>query len=137
MLTRRGFAGCALCALTGFVATAAEAEAPPAPTGIKRTILRRIEGPTPEYETIIAQAEVDPGFAVPRHFHPGIESAYIAEGSGVFLLDGAEPQMIKAGDAVQVPTRRIHAVKNGDRPMKIVSTYILEKGQPLAIPAPA
>jgi quercetin dioxygenase-like cupin family protein len=133
MFTRRGFASCALCALTGFVATAVEADISP-PGGIRREILKRTEGPTPDYETIIASAEIAPGFSVPRHIHPGIESAYIVEGGGVFLLDGDPPLEIKAGDAVLVPARKPHALKGGDKPTKILSTYILEKGQPLAIP---
>jgi quercetin dioxygenase-like cupin family protein len=136
MLTRRGFAACALCAVAGFKATAAWAEAPVAPTGIKRLVLKRIEGPTPEFETILAMAEIEPGFDVPRHIHPGIESAYIVEGGGVFLMDGEAPREVKAGDGIQVPARRPHSLKGGDKATKIVSTYILEKGQPIAIPAP-
>ena len=41
MLTRRGFAACALCAVTGFVATGAEAQN--AVGGPKRTIITRTE----------------------------------------------------------------------------------------------
>lgn len=131
MLTRRGFASCALCALTGFAATGVEAEAP---SGIKREILERMDGPTEGYETIIASAEVEAGFQVPRHIHPGIESAYIVDGSAVVSIDGAGDREIKGGDAVQVPARRPHSLKNGDKPMKIISTYVIEKGQPIAIP---
>ena len=43
MLTRRGFAGCALCAVMGFLATGAEAQN--APGGLKRTIITRTDGP--------------------------------------------------------------------------------------------
>jgi quercetin dioxygenase-like cupin family protein len=134
MLTRRGFASCALCALTGFAATAVQAEGP-APAGIKREILQRMDGPTPDYETIIAAAEIVPGFTVPRHIHPGIESAYIAEGGGVISVDGEVTREIRAGDVAMVPPRRPHTLKNGDKPTRIISTYILEKGQPLSIPA--
>jgi quercetin dioxygenase-like cupin family protein len=134
MLDRRHFALCALCAVTGFVAEGVEAETQ-APAAIKRTILRRTEGPTPDYEIIIAQGDIGAGLIVPRHTHPGIESAYIAEGEGVFVMDGAAELPIKAGDTVQVPSRRPHSVRNGGKPMKIVSTYVLEKGQPLATPA--
>lgn len=134
MLTRRIFASCALCAVGGFMATGVEAESP-ASTGLKREILKRIDGPTPEYETIIATAEIAPGWDVPRHIHPGIESAYIVEGGGVLSVDGEAPRAVRAGDAVQIPARKPHSLKGGDKPTKIVSTYILEKGQPIAIPA--
>jgi quercetin dioxygenase-like cupin family protein len=133
MLTRRGFASCALCALTGFAATAVEAEMPPA--GIKRKILRRIDGPTPDFETIIALAEIEPGFHVPRHIHPGIESAYIVAGVAVLSVDGRADRAVRAGDTLQVAARTPHQLQNGGKPLRIVSTYILEKGQPISLPA--
>lgn len=129
MLTRRGFAGCALCAAVGFSASAASS----AP-GVERIILRRCEGPTPDFETVLAEALVEPHFLVPRHIHPGIESAFIVSGVATLLIDGEPTMALKAGDGVQIPARRPHALQNGERPMKIIATYVLEKAQPLAIP---
>lgn len=138
MLTRRGVAQCLLCAIAsqtaGFAATSARAEPPAAPPGVRRTILRRGEGPTPEFETVLADALIEPNAIVPRHIHPGVESGYVVEGSGVLELDGDKPLPVKAGDGVVIAARRPHLLRNGDRPMKIISTYILEKGQPIAIP---
>jgi quercetin dioxygenase-like cupin family protein len=93
-----------------------------------------MEGPTPDFETVLAEALIEANALVPRHIHPGVESGYIVEGSGVLEIDGAAPLAVKAGDGVVVPARRPHLLRNGDRPMKIISTYILEKGQPIAIP---
>ena len=43
---------------------------------------------------------------------------------------------LKAGDGFQVPPNTPHAgAKNGPGMVKIVSTYIVEKGKPLASPA--
>lgn len=136
MLTRRGLAQCLLCALasSGFSASSARAETPAAPVGVRRTILRRGDGPTPEFETVLAEALVDANAVVPRHIHPGVESGYIVEGSAILELEGAEPMSVEAGDGVIIAARRPHFLRNGDRPMKIISTYILEKGQPIAIP---
>lgn len=134
MLTRRGFASCAFCAPTAFFATSVEAEGTE-PAGIKREILKRMDGPTEAYETIMASADIQARFQVPRHIHPSIESAYIVEGSAVLSMDGAEDREIKAGDVVQVPARLPHSLKNGDEPMRIISIYVLEKGQPITIPA--
>ena len=67
MLTRRGFAGfasCALCAVTGFMATdaAAQGSTPPAATpGVTRKILSQTDGPTPGYVTIIVEAQIEAG----------------------------------------------------------------------------
>ncbi|WP_294540497.1 cupin domain-containing protein [uncultured Rhodoblastus sp.] len=134
MMTRRGFASCALCALTGLAAPTLRAEMPQ-PAGLRRRILQRIEGPTPDFETIIALAEIEPGFHVPRHIHPGIESAYIVEGGAVLSVNGLEDRAVQAGDTLQVAARTPHQLQNGDKPMRIVSTYILEKGQPISLPA--
>jgi quercetin dioxygenase-like cupin family protein len=43
---------------------------------------------------------------------------------------------MKAGDAVLIPPNTPHAGgKNGDKKTRIASTYIVEKGKPLASPA--
>src|SRR6476619_293037 len=80
MLTRRsftGFASCALCAITEFIATEASAQgAPPPSCGVNRKILSKTDGPA-GYETILVEAEIEAGVAVGRHTHPGIESAYV------------------------------------------------------------
>ena len=81
MLTRRGFAGvasCAICGLAGFVATDASAQG--APSGVTRKILSQIDGPIPGYTTISADVTLEPGAKVPRHTHPGIESASSSKG---------------------------------------------------------
>jgi len=50
MLTRRGFAGCAVCAITGFVATEASAQGAPAATsGVTRKLLSKTDGPAAGY----------------------------------------------------------------------------------------
>ena len=84
MLTRRGFTGfgsCAICAVTGFIASEASAQgAPPAVPGVKRTILSQMDGPMPAYVTINVEVEIDPVVTVARRTHPGIESSYVLEG---------------------------------------------------------
>ena len=70
MLTRRGFAACALCAVTGFLATGAEAQNA---RGLKRTIITRTDGPMDGYETVDVRVDLDAGTLVARHTHPGIE----------------------------------------------------------------
>jgi quercetin dioxygenase-like cupin family protein len=141
MLTRRGFAGitsCALCAVTGFIATDASAQGtPPAATpGVNRKVLSQADGPTPGYVTIIAEAEIDPGVMVARHTHPGVESSYVLEGGLELPIEGQPTRTLKPGDTYVVPPGTPHAgSKNGDKKTKIVSTYVVEKGKPLASPA--
>ena len=86
MLSRRGFVGCALCALGGFSATDAGAQSQT--PGLKRTILSQSDGPTAGYETIEAKVEIPAGSAVARHTHFGIETAYVIEGELHIELEG-------------------------------------------------
>ena len=141
MLTRRGFAGfasCALCAVTGFVATEASAQGAPAATtpGVTRKILSQTDGPMPGYVTLLVEAEIEAGVAVGRHTHPGVESAYVLEGGFELPIQGQETRMIKQGDGFQIPPETPHAGgKPGTAKSRILITYVVEKGKPLATPA--
>jgi len=133
MFTRRGFAGCALCVVTGFVAIGAEAQN--APAGLKRTIITRTDGPMDGYETVNARVDLDAGALVARHTHPGIESSYVVDGALELSVDGQGTRTFKAGDGFQVPPRAPHSGKSGDKPTTLAITYVVEKGKPLASPA--
>ena len=141
MLTRRGFAGvasCAICAVTGFIATEVSAQgAPPAAVaGVKRKVLSQLDGPMPGYVTINMEVEIEPGVTVARHTHPGIESSYVLEGGFELPVQGQPTRMLKAGDGFQIPPETPHAGgKPGDKKSRIAITYVVEKGKPLASPA--
>jgi quercetin dioxygenase-like cupin family protein len=110
-------------------------EAQNAPTGLKRTILKRIDGPMDGYETVNVRVDLDAGALIPRHTHPGIESDYVVEGAFELSVDGEGTRTYNAGDALQVPTQRPHSGKNGDRLTVVAVTYVVEKGKPLVSPA--
>src|SRR5215211_6940248 len=93
MLTRRrfaGFASCAICAVSGFIATEASAQGAPAATtpGVTRKILSQTDGPTPGSTTMLVEATIDAGVPVARHTHPGVESAYVLEGGFELPIQG-------------------------------------------------
>lgn len=139
-LSRREFvATCAICAaagLTGSEAAAAEGTPPATTAGVTRKILSQMDGPAPGYTTIIAQVEIEPGVTVARHTHPGIESGYVIAGGLNLSIEGMPTVALKPGDGFQVPVGRPHAGdKNGDQKTVITSTYVIEKGKPLASPA--
>jgi len=142
MLTRREFTGlvsCALCAITAeLVASDAAAQsAPPATTpGVTRKILAQIDGPMPGYTTVLVEATIEPGVAVARHTHPGIESAYVLEGGFELPIQGQPTRTIKPGDGFQIPPQTPHAGgKPAEMKSRVLVTYIVEKGKPLASPA--
>jgi quercetin dioxygenase-like cupin family protein len=137
MLSRRGFASCALCAITGFIATEASAQGtPPAASGgVTRKIISKSDGPT-GYEILLIEAEIEAGVAVGRHTHPGVESAYVLEGGFELPIQGMETKMLKPGEAFQVPANTPHAGgKAGTAKTRLIITYVVEKGKPLASPA--
>jgi len=141
MLTRRGFTGfasCAICGLTEFVAAEVSAETPPAATaGVARKILSRMDGPASGYETLLVDVTIEPGIPVARHTHPGIETAYILEGGGFELpIQGQPTRIVKVGDSFQIPPETPHAGgKPSDVKSRVLVTYVVEKGKPLASPA--
>ena len=141
MLTRRGFTGfasCAICSLTGFIATDASAQTPPPATtpGLKRNLLSKMDGPMPGYVTLNMEVEIDAGATVARHTHPGIESSYVMEGEIELPIQGQETKVMKAGQGFQVPPNTPHAGgKPSDKKVKLAITYVVEKDKPLASPA--
>jgi quercetin dioxygenase-like cupin family protein len=126
MLTRRAFTTCALCAIAGFAATAAEAQS--AATPIKRTILQRTDGPAPGYETLVVSVEIEPNAAVARHTHPGVESGYVVEGESELAIDRQPTRTISVGQTFQLPTGVPHGAKTGDKGLRAVAVYVVEKG---------
>jgi quercetin dioxygenase-like cupin family protein len=141
MLTRRGFASvasCAICGLAGFVASDASAQNQPAGAGgVTRKLLSQVDGPVPGYTTIVMEVTLEPGVSVPRHTHPGIESSFVMEGGPFELpVEGQPTRMVKAGDAFQIPPETPHAGgKPGEAKARILVNYIVEKDKPLVKPA--
>ena len=138
MLTRRGFASCALCAITGFIATEASAQGtPPAASGgVTRKILSQTDGPAAGYETVLVEATIEAGSAVGRHTHPGIESAHVLEGGFELPIQGQATRNLKPGDSFQIPPNTPHAGgAAATAKTRLVITYVVEKGKPLASPA--
>ncbi|WP_439925002.1 cupin domain-containing protein [Nitrobacter sp. JJSN] len=103
--------------------------------GIKRTPLQKIEFPE-GYLTVTGLAEIAPGGTAGRHTHPGIETGYVLEGETDLLIDGKPPLHLKAGDSYSIPAGAIHDAKvTGDKPLKVLGIYIVDKTRPLASPA--
>jgi quercetin dioxygenase-like cupin family protein len=136
MLSRRNFGACAICAIAGFAATGVITGAEAQPAGLKRTILQKTEVPDTKYVTVLVSVEIEPGTVVARHTHPGVESAYVLEGEAELSVQGQPPRKIKAGDGFQIPPETPHGARNGDKPSKLLVTYVVDKDKPLASPAP-
>ena len=104
--------------------------------GIKRTPLQKVEFPD-GYNTVMAIIEVPPGGTAGRHTHPGIETGYILEGEADLLIEGQPARHLQAGDSYEVPLGVAHDARvGGDKPLKALTIYVVDKTKPLASPAP-
>jgi quercetin dioxygenase-like cupin family protein len=111
--------------------------APPAAApGIKRTVLQKFDVPAGERETVSALVELGPNMDAAKHTHPGPETGYIVEGEITLNVDGQPPKLLKVGDSYYVPAGTPHSGRSGANGVKFVGIYVVEKGKPLASPAP-
>jgi quercetin dioxygenase-like cupin family protein len=108
------------------------------PSGIKRTLLMKTELAGIEgREVYLGTAEIAPGSSAGRHFHEGHEIGYVLEGTALFEVEGQTLAELKPGDHYHVEAGKRHdARNNGPGPAKVLAIYLIEKGKPLAIPAP-
>jgi quercetin dioxygenase-like cupin family protein len=109
----------------------------PAPTtqpAVKRTPLQRFDVPGTGQETVIGMAELMPNVSVGRHTHPGPAAAYILEGELILSVTGQPEQTFKAGESFQLPAGVVHDERSGPTGLKLIVTYVIEKGKPLASP---
>ena len=110
----------------------------PAAPAVKRTVLQQADISVPGREAVTALAEIPAGGATGRHTHPGEEIGYVLEGPVVVEQDGKPPVTLESGKTFLIPAGTIHnATNKGSGTVKIVANYIVEKGKPLATPAPA
>jgi quercetin dioxygenase-like cupin family protein len=117
------------------MACAQQASSPPdAP--IKRTPLQKFDVPNTPFETIIGTAEVGPNLNIGRHTHTGPESGYVIQGDMVLLIEGQPARTLTVGESYLVPAGTVHDARSGSAGAKVIATYVVEKGKPLATPAP-
>lgn len=122
--------------LAGALTLAAGALYAQAP-GLTRTFVGKADVSVPGREAVVARVEVAPGAKAGRHTHPGDEISYVLEGEATLLVDGQQPRPVKAGESFVVPAGIVHdAHNNGATAIKLLGVYVVEKGKPLATPAP-
>lgn len=138
-MPKSSLAICAALTLFALTAPVAAQQSQPAAANqtqnIKRIPLQKFDVPGTAYETIIGIAEIAPNVAIGRHTHPGPESGYLLEGGFELLIEGQAPRMVKTGDSYTVPPNTIHDAKTGPGGAKVIATYVVEKGKPIATPA--
>ena len=105
-------------------------------SGFKRTPVQQSDLSVPGHEVVQAVAEFQPGASVGRHTHPGEEVAYVLEGTIALEQDGKPTRTLSAGQGFVIPAGTVHnATNSSSAAARVLATYIVEKGKPLATPA--
>ncbi|HUQ24366.1 MAG TPA: cupin domain-containing protein [Burkholderiales bacterium] len=103
--------------------------------GFTRKLLQDQNLSIADRHAVQALAEFVPGGAAGKHTHPGEELGYVVEGTLELLVEGQPPRTVKAGESFFVPAGVVHDGRNvGSGPAKVLATYIVEKGKPVATP---
>ena len=124
-------AGGAVALIGAWASGALNAQQP----GFKRVEVQRHDLSTPGREVVQVRAEFEPGASVGKHTHPGEEIAYMLEGTLEIEMAGKPNATVKAGETFFVPPETVHAARNvGKGPAKVLATYVIEKGKPVATP---
>jgi quercetin dioxygenase-like cupin family protein len=104
--------------------------------GVKRTLLTRQDlSGIPGREGLLVQVELAPGVKEPLHTHPGDLFAYVQEGTITLTMEGKPTATMKQGGVFVVPAGTVHSGENtGKTPVKLLVTFVVEKGKPLTTP---
>jgi quercetin dioxygenase-like cupin family protein len=104
--------------------------------GFTRKMLQDQNLSVSERHAVQVVAEFIPGGAAGKHTHPGEELGYVLEGTLQLEVAGQPPRTLNAGEVFFIPAGVVHDGKNvGSGPAKVLATYLVEKGKPVASPA--
>jgi quercetin dioxygenase-like cupin family protein len=129
----------ALLAIAALSLSAAADEPTTGPQPVRSVLDRHDQSGVAGKEIVIGTATLPVGTAIPFHTHPGDESGYALKGPLIVKMKGQPDRTLKTGESFFIPRGTVHTVAapaGGDGAMA-VSTWIVDKGQPLATTAPA
>ena len=82
-----------------------------------------------EREVVQTRVDVSPDTPHPRHKHPDEEVIYVLEGLLEYHINGEQPRVFSAGEALRVPAETVHAVPNvGTGTAAELDTHVVERG---------
>ena len=119
--------------LAALAAAALAASAPQA----SRTVLNRADVVGIDSEVVFGRADLPKGAAIAAHTHPGEEVGALWAGERTLKLDGQPDRLLTAGDTYVVPRGVAHsALGESEVTATLVASWVIDKGAPLATPAP-
>ena len=99
---------------------------------------RHDQSGVPGKEIVIGSAILPAGTAIGYHTHPGDEAGYVIQGFLILKVRGQPDRTLHVGDSFFIPLGAVHslAATPGEDGGIAVSTWIINKGEPLATPVP-
>lgn len=105
-----------------------------AQTGIKRHEALRHGLDTAGREVVQVRVDFAPGTTFGMHTHPGVEIAYVLEGTLQYSFEDKPAVTLKAGQSLYIPAGQAHAAHNpGQVQAAELATYLVEKGKPIVV----
>jgi len=100
---------------------------------LARREVQRGPSSIPGREIVQVVTEIPAGIESGWHVHPGEEVGYIVAGEVEMMVQGRPNVILRAGDGFLIPPRTSHNARDlGPETGRMLSTYIVETGQPLA-----
>jgi len=126
--------GLILAVLLGVIAIQAQG-----PAGKRNVLVKDDMAPMPATTAYLIEVELAPGAESGRITHPGQEFFYVSSGEAIFEVEGKPPQTLKPGMGIHVEPGVVHYSRNPSKtePFKYVAFFVIERGKPVTIPAPA
>ena len=118
--------------LAVFVAAAAFTGLALAQEPPQRKEMKRADLSGTKMVVILSTAEYKPGDMIARHIHHGEEAFYVLEGATVEAPDGKQMELKTGSGSINlrdVPHGGFKVV--GDKPLKLVTVHVVDKGAPL------
>jgi quercetin dioxygenase-like cupin family protein len=106
------------------------------PQAVRTILERHDQSGVPGKEIVIGKAELPQGSSVPYHTHPGDEAGYVLRGTLVLKARGQPDRILNVGDSFFNPRGAIHSLTAVSADGAAASTWIIDKGMPLATPVP-
>ena len=100
---------------------------------LKRTELQHVASSIPGREIVQTLTEIPAGVESGWHQHPGEEVGYIVAGTVEMRIKGRDMLTLHAGEGFLIPPHTPHnALDLGPETGRMLSTYIVEAGEPIA-----
>ena len=117
----------AICGLLMALLVSANAQDSP-----NRKEAKRVElSGAPNMEVVSSISEYKKGEMLGRHFHHGVETGYVIQGT-MIQMPGKEPTMMETGSVILNLREVVHGFTVvGDTPLRLFTVHVVDKGKPL------